>query len=89
MSSASWLSVRGISNSALGKYVGERNSKKRKCNNYHRYRVFASRVREEAGASHVRQLSVLTARLFNQEILPLDYALCATVMFLFTREIPY
>jgi hypothetical protein len=35
-------------------------------------------VRDEAGVDHVRQLTVLTSRLFNQEILPLDYALAVT-----------
>jgi hypothetical protein len=40
--------------------------------------VFACRVRDEAGVDHVRQLTVLTSRLFNQEILPLDYALAVT-----------
>jgi hypothetical protein len=50
-------------------------------------------VREEAGAGHVRQLTVLTARLFNQEILPLDYAMLgvplANVIFLFASEMLY
>jgi hypothetical protein len=43
-----------------------------------KYRAFARRVRDEVGAGHVQQLTLLTSRLFNREILPQDYALCAT-----------
>ena len=44
----------------------------------HQYRAFARAVRDEIGAGHVQQLTVLTSRLFKQEILPQDYALCCT-----------
>jgi hypothetical protein len=44
----------------------------------HKYRAFARSVRDEVGAAHVQQLTVLTSRLFNQQILPQDYALCST-----------
>jgi hypothetical protein len=43
--------------------------------------VFARRVRDDAGPGYVRQLRILTGRLFNREILPLDFALCVTRLF--------
>ena len=43
-----------------------------------KYRAFARRLRDEAGAAQVQQLQQLTARLLKQEITPADYALCAT-----------
>jgi hypothetical protein len=47
----------------------------------HKYRAFASRVRDEAGPNLVLQLRVFTSRLFNQEILPVDYVRCTTRLF--------
>jgi hypothetical protein len=44
----------------------------------HKYRAFARLVRDEVGAGHVQQLTLLTSRLFNQEILPHDFALSST-----------